>query len=611
MIIVIKFILLFYSVKRNEDLSILKPDSLLTLPEAEAEALMNELSLAEQASLVLMTTWERRQEIILLSQDSMALVQGLPVEELFWTVKAIGPQDAVHILNLANAEQLQFVFDLDWWHKAELRPEKIATWILLLFEIGEEAIASWLQWLMKKDETLLPAILRPFIRIYKRPDDMDIQEAKDELPQFTLDNVYFVSFKKEALQPIWGRFLMKILEVSPGLYRDVLETILWENEAKNVEKSLRLRLSRIGDWGLPDYYDALDIYAPLPGNHIRKVEIASFKGEKGFDILLPAFVPTLYMEDYPVLRTAIEELSGTRVMERVVQEWVGAANKVLMVDEVDLDDPDALRNSLFKVAAFLNLGLEAAAKTEHRSPKDVLKSGVLEDIIRLANTMTRRLAAKARSLVDSGRISKDFLHLPEAWADALKGLLFERPLLWDPVLSKYRPFCDMTDLIAVENIITTTDKWTRLMAHILPQHGNWAREIPWTSTNLGHSNELILPQALLTALAQKTLGGELKVYPVPAGKLNYLRSTWFPSSPTPSFSKEKNSSGPKPLLETVKHCVEALQPVAEQAGLTRERLDSIVKESLMTLYEEWRDLPADMPIDGRFVSSLIIDLKAD
>ncbi|RKX59040.1 MAG: hypothetical protein DRP37_07120 [Thermodesulfobacteriota bacterium] len=589
-------------------MSILKPDSLLTLPEAEAEAVMNELSLAGQASVVLMTPWERRQEIILLSQDSRALVQGLPVQELFWTVKAIGPQDAVHILNLANAEQLQFVFDLDWWHKAELRPEKIATWILLLFETGEEAMASWLRWLMKKDETLLPAILRPFIRIYKKPDDMDIQEAKDKFPQFTLDNVYFIFFKKETLQPIWGRFLMKMLEVSPGLYRDVLETILGETEAKNMEKSLRLRHSRIGDWGLPDYYEALDIYAPLPGNYIKKVEIAYFEGGNGSDILLPAFVPTLYMGDYPVLRIAIEELSGTRVMERIIQEWVGAANKVLMVDDVDLDDPDALRNSLFKVAAFLNLGLEAAAKTEHRSSKDILKSGVIEDILRLANTMTRRLAAKARSLVDSGRISKDFSYLPEAWADVLKGLLFRRPLLWDPVLSKYRPFCDTAELAATERLITIADEWTRLMSCIIPQHGNWALEIPWSSTNLGHLNELIFPQALLTALAQKTLGGELKFYPVPAGKLNYLRSTWFPD---PSFSEEKNSSGPGPLLETVKHCVEALQPIVEQADFTRERLNSIVKESLMTLYEEWMGLPADIPIDGRFVSSLIIDLEAD
>jgi hypothetical protein len=592
-------------------LTILKPDSLLTLPEAEAETLMNELSLAEQASVVLMTPWEMRQEIILLSQDSRTLVQGLPVEELFWTVKAIGPQDAVHILNLANAEQLQFVFDLDWWHKAELRPEKIATWILLLFEIGEEAISSWLQWLMKKDGTLLPAILRPFIRIYKRPDDMDIQEAIDKFPRFTLDNVFFVSFKKEALQPIWERFLLKMLEVSPGLYRDVLEIILGETEAENMEKSFRLRRSRIGDWGLPDYYEALDIYAPLHGNRIRKAEIACCKEEKGSDILLPAFVPTLYMGDYPVLRTAIEELSGTEFMERVVQEWAGAANKVLMVDEVDLDDSDALRNSLFKVAAFLNLGLEAAAKTEHASPKDILKSSALEDIIRLANTMIRRLAAKAHSLVDSDRISRDFKHLPEACADVLRGLLFKPPLLWDPGFRKYRPFCDMAELISVENIITAADDWIRLMALILPRHGNWVREIPWTSTNIGHVNELIFPQALLTALAQKTLSGELKFYPVPAEKLNYLGNNWFPDSPTLLSSGEKKYSRPELPSDTVKYCVEVLQPVAEQACLAHEKLDLIVKESLMTFYEEWRNLPPDMPIDGRFVSSLIIDLEAD
>jgi len=593
-------------------LTILRPGSLLTLPSAGAEALMNNLSLAEQASLVLMTQWERRQEMILLSQDSRALVQGLPVEELFWTVKAIGPQDAVHILSLANAEQLQFVFDLDWWHKAELRPEKIATWILLLFEAGEEAMASWLQWLKKKDETLLPAILRPFIRIYKRPDDMDIQEAKDELPLFTLDNVYFVSFQKEALQPIWGRFLMKMLEVSPGLYRDVLETILWESEAENMENAFRLRRSRIRDWGLADYYDALDIYAPLHGNHIRKVEISFFEEGRELETLLPAFVPTLYMGDYPVLRAAVEEMSGTRAMERVVQEWAGAANKVLMVDEVDLDDPDALSDSLLKVAAFLNLGLEVAAKTEDRSPKDVLKSGVIEDIIRLANTMSRRLAAKARRLVDSGLISRDFLHLPEAWTDTLKGLLFERPLLWDPALSKYRPFCDMTELAMVEDLVTTAGEWALLMARILPRHGSWALEIPWASTNLGHPDELILPQALLTALAQKTLGNELKVYPIPAGKLNCLRNMWFSDNPASSLSGEEKSPGPdEPPSETVKHCVDTLQPVAEQAGLTRERLDSIVKESLMPLYEEWRDLPEDVPIDGRFVSSIIVDLEVD
>lgn len=592
-------------------MSIPKPCSLLTLPPAEAEALMNKLPLAEQASLVLMTQWEKRQEIILLSHNSSALVQGLPVEELFWTVKAIGPQDAVHILNLANAEQLQFIFDLDWWYKAELRPEKIATWILLLFEIGEETLETWIQWLMKNDQTLLSSILRPFVQIYKRPDEMDIQEAKDLLPKFTLDNVYFVFFKKEALQPMLGRLLIKMIEVSPGLYRDVLETILWRTEAENLENSFRLRRSRIGDWGLPDYYDSLDIYAPLQGNNIRKIEYACFKEEKGDDVLLPAFVPTLYIGDYPVLRAALEGVSGTKVMERVIGEWVGAANKILMVDEVDLDNPEALRKSLFKVAAFLNLGLETAAETEHRSPEEILKSGSLEDIIRFANTMIRRLTAKARSLANSGRICEDFMYLSDTWADALRGLLFERPLLWDPVQDRYRPFCDKADLIAAENIIITIDKWTRLMAHIPPPKESWAEEIPWASTNLGSPNEFILPQALLTAIAQKTLGKELKVYPVPADRLNCLRNKWFPSSPVVSLNKEKKSLGHDPLSETVKYCTETLQSVAEQAGLSCEELDSIVRESLMTVYEEWRDLPNDIPIDARFVSSIIVDMKSD
>jgi hypothetical protein len=591
--------------------NIIKPESLLTLPEPQAEALMNDLSLAEQASIVLMAPWEKRQELLLYSQKSKLLVQGLPVEELFWTVKAIGPQDAIYILNLANAEQLQFLFDLDWWHKDKLRPEKIASWILLLFEAGEEAIESWLQWLMKKDKVLLPVILRPFIRIYKRPDDTDIQEAKDRLPPFTLDDLYFVFFKKEALQPIFSRFLMKILEVSPSFYRDIMETIIWESKAENIEEAFRLRRSRIGDWGLPDYYDALDIYAPLYGGLIRKAEIRSSDKKGEFNDIIPAFVPTLYIGDCPIIRTAMEKLAGTKFMERIVQEWVWAANKILIVDEVDLDDPEALHNALFKVTALINLGLEVLVKTEDRSPEDVLKFSIIEDIIRFANTLIRRLVKKARRLEDSSWVFKNFLYLPEAYSNPLRGLLFKRALFWDTVNNKYRPFCNMTELIVLENLISIVDDWIRLMDCILPQNFDWGKEINWASTNLGHPDELTLHKALLTALAQKTLDGELKVYPISAGKLNFLRKIWFRDIQGSVSDEKENFSECGSLLETTRYCVDFLQPVAEQAGLVSERLNSIVRESLMQLYEEWRYLPKNVPIDGRFVSSLIIDLEGD
>ncbi|NIA08390.1 MAG: hypothetical protein GWP10_01105 [Nitrospiraceae bacterium] len=582
-------------------MTIIKPDSLLTLPGAKAEVLMNKLTLAEQASVVLMTPWERRQEIILLSKNARALVQGLPVEELFWTIKAIGPRDAVHILSLTVAEQLQFIFDLDWWHKAELRPEKIAAWILLLFEAGEDTVASWLQWLMTKDETLLPAILGPFIQVYKRPDDMDIQEVKDKFPPFTLEDVYFLSFKKQALQPILSRFIKKIPEVSPGLYRDILETMLMEDRSENLEMAFRWRRSRIEDYGIPDYYDALDIYAPLEENQIRRVKAIPYDNGN-LDTLLPAFVPSLYLGDYPVLRAAVEGLLGTKAIERIIHEWVGAANKLLMADEVDLDDPEALRRCLFRVSALLNLGLEITTRTENRPPEKLLGSSVVEDIIRLANAMTTRLAAKAHDLTDSGQIPNDLAHLPDSWVDVLKGLLRKRPMLWDSTTSSYHTFSNMSELSMMEKVVSHIGEWAHIMSYILSPCDHWVQEIPWNTTNFGHPNEVIWPQLLLTALAQEILTGDLRLYPVPEGKLSLLRKMW--SLDRPSFTGEEGALPP----ETIKLCTKAMQPINDQVGLTDTGLNKIVREALMPLYREWKDLPKDAEIDGRFISALVVEL---
>ncbi len=585
------------STGRIKNLSIVKPDSLLNLPGAEAEALMNRLSLAEQASIVLMTPWERRQEIILLSKDARALVQGMPVEELFWTIKAIGPRDAVHILSLVLAEQLQFMFDLDWWHKAELRPEKIATWILLLFEVEEDILATWLQWLMRKDETLLPAILSLFILVYKRPDDMDIQEARDKFPPFTLDDVYFLSFKKQALEPILSRFVTKIMEVSPGLYRDVLETMLLEDKTENLEMAFRWRRSRISDYGIPDYYDALDIYAPPVGNQIRRVN-ALLPDRERPDALLPAFVPSLYLGDYPVLKRAIEGLWGTRAIERVIHEWVGAANKLLMADEVDLDDPKALRSCLFRVSALLNLGLEAITRTDNRAPKEILISSVIEDIIRLSNAMIRRVANRAYALINSGQVTTDLAHLPDSWAGLLRGLLRKPPMLWDQAANGYKTFRGLVELSMTEELVSHIGDWACLMSYILSPYDNWAQKIAWNSTNFGHPDEVTWPQLLLSALANEILTGDLKIRPVPEEKLPVLRKMWSLDI--------QDSVLP---LETVKRCVGALEPVNRQAGLTDAVLNAIVREALMPLHEEWKALPGDTEIDGRFVSALIVGLN--
>ncbi|MGC9022729.1 MAG: DUF6178 family protein, partial [Dissulfurimicrobium sp.] len=419
----------------------LEPLRLLEMPVDKAEALFNRLPLKDQATMVLGVPWERRQDLILMSKNARDLVRGMPAEELFWTIKAVGPQDALQIVDMAAPSQLQFIFDFDWWRKDNLVPEKIIAWLILLFEAGEETPGAWIRWISKQDETLLPLILRRFVQIQKRSDDLDLQEARDVLPAFTLDDVYFIAFKRDELAPLMSRFLNEIIAGSEGLYRDVMETILWETDAEGLETAFRLRNARLSDLGILDYYSSLDIYAPITQDQVRKIDDVGcdILGSNAEEDLMPAFIPTLYMGDYPALREAVMGIAGSQSMERIIFEWVGAANKILMAENVDLDDFEAQRKTLLSVAAALNLAIELLAAGEKGAhPVDILRECVLEDLVRLANTKIRALRSRVRRMMDEGLISREFLHLPDSWEYLLEGLVVTpRPRFWDPDVGDY------------------------------------------------------------------------------------------------------------------------------------------------------------------------------
>ncbi len=565
------------------------PEALLSMPRAEAERALNQLELSDQLSLILMAPWEKRQELLLLSQRARELVQAMPAEELFWTIKAIGPEDTLQILALATPEQLQFMLDLDWWQKDRLRPEKIIAWLVLMFEADEHLVTAWAKWIFKKDEWLIPALLLPFIKVYKRPDDMDIQEARDTLPAFTLEDVYYVAFKKDEIVPLFSRFLMKLVEASPGIHRDTMECILQKTKAEITETAYRLRQSRLSDHGLLDYYDSLDIYAPLPRNQVRRVKLDPSRWP--VDALALPFVPTLYMGEYPTIMSAVQALAGTASLARVLQEWIGAANKVLMADLVDLDDPDALRKALLKVAALLNLALEVESKASKDNPENILAVSVVEDLIRLANRVIRDLSHKARKLVESGLLPEKFLYLPERWAETLEGLTRVHPMFFDEKTGDFRWISSTLEVHDLNELLERIRNWARLMKELPPHWSKWKEAFPWNATNLTNPVELFWPKALLTALAQKSLGYGLAVSPIPQEKLQTLRQEWFTRDGEPKETGELCSY---------------LIPLVHQAQVPEDFLMEEIPPLLRALGSELQDVPWDEEIDGRFITQLLV-----
>ena len=474
----------------------LKPTNVNTR-KTDLEAQINSLNLEEQMNLVLTTPWEKRYEIITASSQAKEIVSNMPVEELFWTIKATGVEDSAILLNLSTPEQLQFIFDLDWWHKDNLRPEKVAAWLLVMYELNEKGLQSWLKWLFKKDPWLLPAMLNEFVRVVKRPDEMDIQEARDVLPPFTLDNVYFVDFKKKKLAPLFIRLISTLVELDPGVYRDVFETMLWETPSYNLETAYRLRCGRIGDFGIPDYYQSLDIYVPMEQGQMHTTEAEKILNSLPVSFEMPPFVPTLYVSGYPVLEEALRSLSGKNVMERIIRETTGIANKVIMADQVDLDDPKQLKNALKKSFSLINLGTEKIMEESGKEPASIIATHFMEEIVRLAAGLLLPVGSKARKLI----ASRGFEALPHHLRQYVEAASKRPAEAFDPVTGKTGPVVTISELEHLRKKVHEAETWQKIGRFLRPAPEKWKDGFDWQNTNFLAMEEFAIDSALATAVA--------------------------------------------------------------------------------------------------------------
>ena len=556
--------------------------------KADLQTRINTMELPEQLNLVLITPWERRFELITSSEKAGQIVANMPVEELFWTIKATGIEDSGILLGLSTPEQLQFIFDLDWWLKDRLRADKIAAWLLVMFELSENSCKHWLKWILHQDPWLFPALLNEFISVIKRPDDMDIQEAKDRLPPFTLDNVYFIDFKKKKLAPLFMRLITAILEVDPGGYRDIFETMLWQTPGHNLETAYRLRCGRIGDFGIPDYYDSLDIYSPLKPEqmHIMDLDDPVLKAlPVNYD--MPPFVPTLYVTEFPVLHEAVGRLAGKPIMERIVREATGVANKILMADLVDLDDPEQLQGALKKAFSMINLGVEYLSDKLHRQPYQILATHYLEEIARLSSWLLLHSGTEAKRLLKDQRFEALPHYLKQAVEEAAK-----RPsMLFIPQEGFSALVTTLSDLHNLEKLVDEAVSWHKVIDFLVPSFDKWPLEIGWEKTNMLAPEELAADSALATSVANLILKAKFKIEPIDKKGLELLQDKL----------KELDEHR---LMEYLSDVLEPMS-LDSKKGPSKEELQQIIIPRIINILEEFVSEKEPVTKEPRYVKNLL------
>ena len=232
-------------------------DALLAGDERAAERLFNRLPVAQQVRQVIAAPWNIRVRMILLAQNARAVVRALPPDELYWTVKHHGVEDALAVISLTSHEQFQYVVDMDCWSHDELDPAALTRWYRLLSKCHETKVHEWFS---RADEPLLVGSLQQFLHVAKIEERSDITEEYARMPAATLDNVYYFNFIRDEAQTFIMPMLNAVYQNDPQRLYSLLEGVQNDCAAEVVEEALRWRKSRIAEHGFPDPEEAASIY---------------------------------------------------------------------------------------------------------------------------------------------------------------------------------------------------------------------------------------------------------------------------------------------------------------------------------------------------------------
>lgn len=577
---------------------------LLNLSEKEIEKFLATLNFHDSLDLILSTPWEKRAKLILLSPFSEALVKNLSNQELFLTLKASSLDLVVELLSYAKGTQIQFLLDLDTWYKDRIKPERVLSWIYLLFHAGEDKV---LEWLKVADWDYLIAIFQKFIKVYKRPDEIDLLEAMDFLPPYTLDDFYFIDFKNAEYEFYFRRMIEIIREEMSETYFSLMESIIWEIPLEVEERAYRWRNSRLADEGILDYFEALEIYSYLNPKSLKKIEINFLPYEEERIELSPTNIVLYTGEEELFIFRVLTSIEETFQLERIKRELAWLVSKVIIVDHIVIDEIEQVKESLKKVWGSLNLGLEYLSSENLELAKWFLKNHFLEDIFKVAQTALRELRKLAIRITEGKEFDPTILeYLDQPYQGYLKGVLakkLNKIKLFQPkkigTLEEYTYFKRVSEIRLVRRYLEEIGYIAPLLQKILGTPSEWIKEITQPGRNFD-SNFLSWSSLILTALANWINEREFKFKALPKSSWDKVFKNMVERKENLCLMKEEIKTA---LFESFKKFAQSywyLEP---------ELLNSFLNFVIQKWEDEFKYSDPDNPPNSLYQTLVLIDLK--
>lgn len=557
----------------------------------KAEAIVNSLPLQEQLEMALERRGRERMELILLSGRAQSLVRMLPEQELYFTIKEVGEEEALPILALAEHRQLTYIFDIEFWKEQALEPERFFRWLDLLRQANEEQYRDWLK---KADPELLVAILQKALRVYVVDPDETGTEPWREKELVTLDNQYYFEILEEQFQPVIENCLSQLRDLEQENFYSIMDEVRLQLSTEVIEVAHRVRQGRLEDHGFYDFKDAIGIYNYLSPEKMKELEKHP---ERPVSVNLPAarHALTLAHKLPNLLDKAIIGLSP-RETEDFHHQFARLANKVMVADALDLTVLDNLRLSVEKVYGYIEIGLEQWSQGRLVAAIELLKKQWMEHLFQAGFSQVLELSFRGQKIRNGAWFQ--FLDQPyhlfgELDGKRLQALLLKRPRFYHGVKSnEAAEFKSMDEVRLALESVERAETWSRLVMDSLEADKQELKMLagayPFELTF-----KVVLGQSLVTGVTR----GRPTFEPVRREELSkFIRVSMHPTEP------------PRKIYQNLKdEFLDWLMKRALAKGLVKEEMArELAVAAIINMEQELGIIKDPDQIDPRYVTSLVI-----
>jgi hypothetical protein len=402
---------------------------------------------------------KRKLDAILDAPDPRALVRSLPAEDLYFTVKELGLDDAHELVQLASPAQFRTFVDLDCWRRETLKPRALLPW-LRAADDDEDGLEQKIKAL---DVETVVVLLRDTVAVWDLEEDPDREPLGS--PWRSPEGRYVVDFQLEGEdQQTLRRIVETYYQQDPLQAVRFLEAVRWELPSELEEQALRWRNARLADLGFPELERALSLYAytdpdaPLPTVHSAPHEPPGF------------FLETLGSQgfvDQVLAKLSADDLS------RIDRELLAVLNGALVANAIDPDQLDEVRKALAAARDHLSLGLEYRAGGDATKARELLLTAPIARIFQIASGLVLKRKFRADRLIAAGWASFPGAKA-HSWFDlplgpAVDGLRRKRPLFYAPLEregapSELRPFRNRQDLSRIDDALARAEALGELLS---------------------------------------------------------------------------------------------------------------------------------------------------